>query len=94
MMFKSALLLLCVFTIPSAYSQPLQARRDEPNGSVDMVHTAHDDKQKRREELRAALKAQGGEPATAPVKPISAHERAALREQLRVQGATPSVSQP
>jgi hypothetical protein len=93
-MFKSALLLLFVLTIPSAYSQALPTHRDDPGASTGALNGHHDDKQRRREELRAALKAQSEEASSAPTKPISAHDRAALREQLRLNGAAQHLVQP
>jgi hypothetical protein len=93
-MFKSALLLLFVLAIPSGYSQVMQVRRDEPNGSADAVHVTQEDKQRRRDELRAALKSQSDEVTAGPVKAISARERAALREQLRIHGSNQQGVQP
>jgi hypothetical protein len=51
---------------------------------IDQRHEA-DGQQKRRDALRAALKAQAGSGHGIPEKPVSAHDRNALREQLRQQ---------
>jgi len=84
-MLKPAFLLLSFVIETSAVAQALQAGRDEP-AAAGAIRAPHDDKQRRREELRAALKSQSDERAATPTKTISSQDRAALREQLRVQG--------
>jgi hypothetical protein len=89
-MFKYLLPLIFVLLAPASFSQALQPRRDDPNSSNAALPAAQDDKQRRRDELRAALKSQGDEGVATPAKTISLQDRAALREQLRLQGITAS----
>jgi hypothetical protein len=89
-MFKPAILLLFVLIESSAFAQALQSHRSESSAASSAAQAPQDDKQRRRDELRAALKSQGDEATATPAKTISSQDRAALREQLRVQGLTAS----
>ena len=88
-MFKFALLLLSVVIHSFALAQTLPAHREASAGAPGAVTATPDDKQRRRDELRAALKSQSDD-AAAPTKAISLQDRAALREQLRIQGLSAS----
>ena len=84
-MLKTVFLLLSFVIEDSAFAQAAPAHRDDPAATAAM-RAPQEDKQRRREELRAALKSQSDERAATPAKTISSQDRAALREQLRVQG--------
>lgn len=57
------------------------------------LQPAPDDRLKRREELRAALKAQGDDATASAARATSPQDRAALREQLRLQAGPVGAQQ-
>jgi len=86
-MFKPALTLCIALTAWPAFSQVAVSPRNNATRPAARPVVLQDDKQKRRDEVRAAIKAQDNDAANAPAKPISSRDRAVLREQLRMQGA-------
>lgn len=89
--------LILVFLPALAAAQGQMHGKDGPGGNavsnVPGQSAPADDRIKRREELRAALKAQGDEAPPAAARGISPQERAALREQLRLQAGHSGVQQ-
>lgn len=90
--------LLILALLPAfAAAQGLAHGKDGQGGNVagnaSGLHAPADDRLKRREELRAALKAQGDDAPATTARGISPQERAALREQLRLQAGHSGVQQ-
>ncbi len=92
-MFKPVFFLFIALEALAACSLAAAAERKLQANAAGIAAAVPDEKQKRRDELRAALRAQGDEADIRPARHASPRERAALREQLRMQG-TPANSQP